>query len=168
MLVANHPLTSVSELRLPGSQGSRLQAVSVGTKIIQVAVQVTLDSSGKAVFTYNGEENLQIDVSAGEVALIQLELMEGSGVFVTDPINWFSAASGMPVSVPEGMISYCPSQNLAMIVDYNNNPVERRCVFTLSVLVNGDGQHFKVSGEVTDVDPGRSVSFTWGRHDDAD
>ncbi len=37
-----------------------------------------------------------------------------------------------------------------------------------SVMVNGEGQRFKVSGHVTHVDPPRSVGFTWGWHDDDD
>ena len=37
-----------------------------------------------------------------------------------------------------------------------------------SVMQNGEGQQFKVSGQVTHVDPPRSVGFTWGWHDDAD
>ena len=37
-----------------------------------------------------------------------------------------------------------------------------------SVMVNGDGQRFKVSGHVTHVDPPNSVGFTWGWHDDQD
>ena len=31
-----------------------------------------------------------------------------------------------------------------------------------------DGKIFKVSGEVTNVDPPKSVGFTWARHDDND
>lgn len=37
-----------------------------------------------------------------------------------------------------------------------------------SVMENEEGQQYKVSGEVTELDPPRSVSFTWGWHDDAD
>ncbi|WP_170451470.1 SRPBCC family protein [Ruegeria arenilitoris] len=37
-----------------------------------------------------------------------------------------------------------------------------------SVMVNGEGQRFKVSGHVTHVDPPNSVGFTWGWHDDQD
>lgn len=37
-----------------------------------------------------------------------------------------------------------------------------------SVMVNGEGERFKVSGHVTHVDPPRSVGFTWGWHDDDD
>lgn len=37
-----------------------------------------------------------------------------------------------------------------------------------SVMVNDEGQRFKVSGQVTHVDPPRSVGFTWGWHDDDD
>lgn len=35
-----------------------------------------------------------------------------------------------------------------------------------SVMVNGDGQRFKVSGQVTHVNPPVSVGFTWAWHDD--
>ena len=37
-----------------------------------------------------------------------------------------------------------------------------------SVMVNGEGQRFKVSGQVTSYDPPRSVGFTWAWHDEAD
>jgi len=37
-----------------------------------------------------------------------------------------------------------------------------------SVMQNGDGQQYKVSGQVTHVDPPKSVGFTWGWHDDRD
>ena len=37
-----------------------------------------------------------------------------------------------------------------------------------SVMVNDEGQRYKVSGEVTSYDPPRSVGFTWAWHDDAD
>lgn len=37
-----------------------------------------------------------------------------------------------------------------------------------SVMQNGDGQQYKVSGHVTHVDPPNSVGFTWGWHDDDD
>lgn len=37
-----------------------------------------------------------------------------------------------------------------------------------SVMVNDEGQRYKVSGHVTHVDPPKSVGFTWGWHDDQD
>lgn len=37
-----------------------------------------------------------------------------------------------------------------------------------SVMRNNEGQRYKVSGQVTHIDPPRSVGFTWGWHDDAD
>lgn len=37
-----------------------------------------------------------------------------------------------------------------------------------STLVNADGNRFKMSGEVTEVDPPNSVEFTWGWHDEND
>jgi len=37
-----------------------------------------------------------------------------------------------------------------------------------SVMQNGDGQQFKVSGQVTHVTPLQSVGFTWAWHDDRD
>lgn len=37
-----------------------------------------------------------------------------------------------------------------------------------SVMVNGEGGRFKVSGQVTHVDAPNSVGFTWGWHDDED
>ena len=37
-----------------------------------------------------------------------------------------------------------------------------------SVMQNGEGQRYKVSGQVTHVDPPHSVGFTWGWHDDKD
>lgn len=37
-----------------------------------------------------------------------------------------------------------------------------------SVMVNAEGQRYKVSGQVTHVDPPNSVGFTWGWHDDQD
>ena len=37
-----------------------------------------------------------------------------------------------------------------------------------SIMRNGEGQQFKVSGHVTHVDAPKSVGFTWGWHDDDD
>ncbi len=37
-----------------------------------------------------------------------------------------------------------------------------------SVMKNDAGQAFKVSGQVTHVDPPNSIGFTWAWHDDAD
>jgi uncharacterized protein YndB with AHSA1/START domain len=37
-----------------------------------------------------------------------------------------------------------------------------------SVMMNADGQRYKVTGEVLEVDPPRSVEFTWGWHDEND
>lgn len=37
-----------------------------------------------------------------------------------------------------------------------------------AVMANDDGPFAKVSGQVTHVDPPRSVGFTWGWHDDED
>ncbi|MEW2918922.1 SRPBCC domain-containing protein [Ruegeria sp. ANG10] len=37
-----------------------------------------------------------------------------------------------------------------------------------SVMVNAEGQRYKVSGQVTHVDPPNSVGFTWAWHDDQD
>ena len=37
-----------------------------------------------------------------------------------------------------------------------------------SVMVNGEGQRFKVSGQVTHVDPPKSIGFTWAWHDEDD
>ena len=37
-----------------------------------------------------------------------------------------------------------------------------------SVMMNEEGQRYKVSGQVTHVDPPNSVGFTWAWHDDAD
>ena len=37
-----------------------------------------------------------------------------------------------------------------------------------SVMVNDEGQRFKVSGHVTSYDPPRSVGFTWAWHDEGD
>ncbi|MCE8553332.1 SRPBCC domain-containing protein [Ruegeria pomeroyi] len=37
-----------------------------------------------------------------------------------------------------------------------------------SVMVNGAGDRYKVSGHVTHVKPPQSVGFTWGWHDDDD
>lgn len=37
-----------------------------------------------------------------------------------------------------------------------------------SKLENSEGQHYKMSGQVTHVDPPKSVGFTWGWHDEAD
>ncbi|SHK21992.1 Uncharacterized conserved protein YndB, AHSA1/START domain [Shimia gijangensis] len=38
----------------------------------------------------------------------------------------------------------------------------------LSVMQNAEGQRYKVSGQVTHVDPPKSVGFTWAWHDDSD
>lgn len=37
-----------------------------------------------------------------------------------------------------------------------------------SVMVSDEGQRYKVTGEVLNIDPPRSVEFTWGWHDDDD
>lgn len=37
-----------------------------------------------------------------------------------------------------------------------------------SVMVNAEGQRFKVSGQVTSYDPPHSVGFTWAWHDPDD
>ena len=37
-----------------------------------------------------------------------------------------------------------------------------------SVMMNADGKRFKVSGEVTQVNPPNVVAFTWGWHDEND
>jgi uncharacterized protein YndB with AHSA1/START domain len=37
-----------------------------------------------------------------------------------------------------------------------------------SVMMNADGQRYKVTGEVIAVDPPHSVEFTWGWHDEND
>ncbi len=37
-----------------------------------------------------------------------------------------------------------------------------------AVMRNPEGARFKMSGEVTHVDPPKSVGFTWAWHDDAD
>ena len=37
----------------------------------------------------------------------------------------------------------------------------------MSVMKAPDGSEFHVSGEVTDVDPPRSIGFTWAWHDEA-
>ena len=37
-----------------------------------------------------------------------------------------------------------------------------------SVMQNGEGQKFKVSGQVTHVDAPHSLGFTWAWHDDQD
>ena len=37
-----------------------------------------------------------------------------------------------------------------------------------SVMMNADGKRFKVSGQVTRLDPPKMVAFTWGWHDDQD
>lgn len=37
-----------------------------------------------------------------------------------------------------------------------------------SVMRNGEGQRYKVSGHVTHVSPPKSVGFTWAWHDDSD
>ena len=38
----------------------------------------------------------------------------------------------------------------------------------MSVMQNQDGQRYKVSGQVTHVDPPNSVGFTWAWHDEND
>jgi uncharacterized protein YndB with AHSA1/START domain len=38
----------------------------------------------------------------------------------------------------------------------------------MSVMINAEGGRYKVSGEVIQVDPPRSVEFTWGWHDEND
>lgn len=37
-----------------------------------------------------------------------------------------------------------------------------------SVMINDEGARYKVTGQVTHVDPPRSVGFTWAWHDDND
>ena len=38
----------------------------------------------------------------------------------------------------------------------------------MSVMMNAEGERFKVSGHVTHVDPPRSIGFTWAWHDEND
>jgi uncharacterized protein YndB with AHSA1/START domain len=38
----------------------------------------------------------------------------------------------------------------------------------MTVMQNADGQRFKVSGQVTHVDPPNSIGFTWAWHDEND
>lgn len=38
----------------------------------------------------------------------------------------------------------------------------------MSVMQNAEGQRYKVSGQVTHVDPPKSVGFTWAWHDETD
>jgi uncharacterized protein YndB with AHSA1/START domain len=38
----------------------------------------------------------------------------------------------------------------------------------MSVMMNADGDRFKVSGQVTHVDPPKSIGFTWAWHDEND
>lgn len=38
----------------------------------------------------------------------------------------------------------------------------------MSVMQNPEGQRFKVSGQVTHVDPPNSIGFTWAWHDETD
>ncbi|MDF0601178.1 SRPBCC domain-containing protein [Psychromarinibacter sp. C21-152] len=38
----------------------------------------------------------------------------------------------------------------------------------MSVMVNAEGRRFKVSGQVTHVDPPNSIGFTWAWHDEND
>ncbi|MGC1497660.1 MAG: SRPBCC domain-containing protein [Sulfitobacter sp.] len=37
-----------------------------------------------------------------------------------------------------------------------------------SVMISDEGNRFKMSGQVTRVDPPNAISFTWGWHEDAD
>ena len=55
---------------------------------------------------------------------------------------------------PEGM--HCPEHQLAL---GTKGP-------WMSVMQAPDGKRFHVSGDVTDVDPPRSVAFTWAWHDE--
>ena len=57
---------------------------------------------------------------------------------------------------PEGM--HVPEHNLDL----------SRLGPWFSVMVNGEGQRYKVSGQVTHVNPPKSLGFTWGWHDDQD
>ncbi len=71
--------------------------------------------------------------------------------FITKPENlvkWWG---------PEGMT--CPDKDL----DFSE--VGRRWY---SVMMNAQGQRFKVSGEVKEVKAPNLVAFTWGWHDDND
>ncbi len=38
----------------------------------------------------------------------------------------------------------------------------------MSVMMNAEGERFKVSGHVTHVDPPKSIGFTWAWHDEND
>ncbi|MDJ0629788.1 MAG: SRPBCC domain-containing protein [Rhodobacter sp.] len=57
---------------------------------------------------------------------------------------------------PEGM--FVPEHNLSF---------ESRGPW-MSVMQNADGQRYKVSGQVTHVDPPNSIGFTWAWHDEND
>ncbi len=81
-------------------------------------------------------------------------------VFPTSPENLFAWISDGAKLLqwwgPEGM--HVPEHDL----DFS------RLGPWYSVMVNAEGQRFKVSGQVTHVDPPNSVGFTWGWHDDQD
>jgi len=69
------------------------------------------------------------------------------------------------VSSPEGLLQWWGPEGVTI--------AEHQLDFTttgpwFSVMVNDKGARMKVSGQVTHVDPPKSVGFTWGWHDETD
>lgn len=69
------------------------------------------------------------------------------------------------VSTPEGLTQWWGPEGLTVpehALDFSRKGP------WFSVMVNDEGQRFKVSGHVTHVDPPKSVGFTWAWHDEND
>lgn len=70
--------------------------------------------------------------------------------FVTEPAHLLDWWGPEGMHVPEGRLDFT-----------REGPWD-------SVMQSAEGQRFKVSGQVTKVDPPHSVGFTWAWHDEAD
>ncbi|NKB29384.1 MAG: SRPBCC domain-containing protein [Rhodobacteraceae bacterium] len=80
--------------------------------------------------------------------------------FAVTPEKLFAA-----VSTPEGLASWWGPENVTLDdlqLDFTRTGPWR------STMIGTDGQRYKVTGQVTHVDPPKSVGLTWAWHDDAD
>ena len=102
-----------------------------------VEVRVVIDDSGNAEFLYDGRPKLGIKVDRSSRLILGLHLADGSGSFVTHPINWFSGPldHGEPTPEPRTMNTGRKDSRTVFVIDENlsSGPY----LFTLSVLLDG-------------------------------
>lgn len=69
------------------------------------------------------------------------------------------------ISSTEGLLQWWGPEGM-FVPEHNLNFTQTGPWF--SVMANDEGQSFKVSGQVTHVDPPKSVGLTWAWHDEHD